>query len=156
MKKRSGQQPPPAEPAGDNWVNPFKDLRIDLPVESPPPPPLPPPVVPAEPVRKLSREDQVLLKAFGGDIALSQPDAPTSRRGPILTFAIQRKGKGGKTVTHVRGLQKLDIEEQMTLCAEARTGLGCGGRFVEGVLELQGDLRDRAAAWFANRGFQIR
>lgn len=158
MKKRAEKQPPPTEPAGDNWANPFKDLKISLPPDNPPPPP-PPAAETVAPPRKLSREDQALLKAFGGDVASSAsadgtPGAPF-RRGPALTFAIQRKGKGGKTVTLVRGLQKLSMEEQMTLCAEARSGLGCGGRFVEGTLELQGDLRERAAAWFQQRGFNI-
>lgn len=158
MKKRADNSPPPAEPAGNNWTNPFKDLKITLPAEPSPPPPPPPPPAAAAP-RQLSREDQALLKAFGGDADAPAvpggPAAPARPRGPALSFAIQRKGKGGKTVTLVRGLQKLSLEEQMTLCAAARSGLGCGGRFVEGTLELQGDLRERAAAWFQQRGFNI-
>ena len=64
-----------------------------------------------------------------------------------MTFNIQRKGKGGKTVTKVFGLQDLDLPEQMELCTAAKNALGCGAPFLDGILEIQGDQRDRAAKW---------
>ncbi|HOG50956.1 MAG TPA: hypothetical protein PKY10_10215, partial [Lentisphaeria bacterium] len=54
----------------DNWVSPFRDLKIDVP--PPEPPPAPPAPTPEELCKqKLSPADQELLKAFGGEEATS-------------------------------------------------------------------------------------
>lgn len=139
-----------------NWNNPFVGLKIDLP-EPPAPPPPPPPTPEQKKQSALSKEDLELLKAFGGDIVVghdgkSAADALPKSRGRI-TFQIQRKGKGGKTVTIVRGLERLELTEQMQLCTQAKTALGIGARFLEGVLELQGDQCQRAAEWFRKQNF---
>lgn len=145
------------EKPGAGWDCPFQDLQIKI-VE-PPPPPLPPPVSkPEKEKSSLSDEDQKLLKVFSGGGDLPElPDAESiSRpvaRGYQLRFTLQRKGKGGKTVTLVQGLKALDIPEQMNICSEVRTALGIGARFLEGLLELQGDQRARAAKWFTDKGF---
>lgn len=154
MKKAKKSQAP--EVPGAGWDCPFQELQIKI-VEPPPPPP--PPVKKVEKEKStLSVEDQELLKAFSGGGELPElPDAESiSRpvaRGYQLRFTVQRKGKGGKTVTHVQGLKALDIPEQMTICSEIRTALGTGARFLEGILELQGDQRARAAKWFTEKGF---
>jgi translation initiation factor 1 (eIF-1/SUI1) len=123
-------------------------------VVPPPPPPKTPQQLKQE---KMNKADLELLKAFGGDeLAVGSVDnngAPAPRKGRV-TFNIQRKGKGGKTVTKVFGLQDLELPEQMELCSAVKNGLGCGARFVEGVLEIQGDQRTRAMAWFADNGYK--
>lgn len=135
------------------WNNPFIDLKIDLP-EPPPPPPPPKPTPEEEKQAKLTKEDMELLKAFGDASIGHDPEEKTtgSHRGKV-TFQIQRKGKGGKTVTNVRGLEGLGISEQMALCSEVKSALGIGARFLEGTLELQGDQTSRAREWFKNNGF---
>lgn len=153
MKKVKKTQAP--EVPGAGWDCPFQDLQIKI-VEPPPPPP--PVSKPAKEKSSLSAEDLELLKAFSGGGELPElPDAEAvSRpvaRGYQLRFALQRKGKGGKTVTLVQGLKALDIPEQMNICSEIRTALGIGARFLEGILELQGDQRARAAKWFTDKGF---
>jgi len=155
MKKVTKNQVPETPDAG--WDCPFRELQIKI-VE-PPPAPAPAPVTkPEKEKSKLSSEDQELLKAFSGGEEL--PELPDSEsisrpvaRGYQLRFTVQRKGKGGKTVTHVQGLKALDIPEQMAICSEIRTALGTGARFLEGILELQGDQRARAAKWFTEKGF---
>ncbi|MFA6929645.1 MAG: hypothetical protein WCT05_04910 [Lentisphaeria bacterium] len=153
MKKKA--QNPSAETPGDDWNCPFRNLQIKI-VEPPSPPkPLSPPPVQDKP--KLGREDQELLKAFSkaGELPALSESGNTSRqtRGYQLRFTLQRKGKGGKTVTHVHGLKALDIPEQMTICSDIRADLGIGARFLDGLLELQGDQCLRAKKWFADKGF---
>lgn len=153
MKKAKKAQVP--ETPGAGWDCPFRDLQIEI-VEPPPPPP--PVAKPEKEKSTLSPEDQELLKVFSGGGELPElPDAESiSRpvvRGYQLRFTLQRKGKGGKTVTMVHGLKALDIPEQMNICSEIRTALGVGARFLEGILELQGDQRARAAKWFTEKGF---
>ncbi len=152
MKKEKKAQLPETPDVG--WNCPFRNLQIKI-TEPPPPPP-----VKKEEKEKssLSPEDQELLKAFSGGKEIperSDTESITqqSARGYQLRFTLQRKGKGGKTVTHVHGLKALAISEQMNICAEVRTALGIGARFLEGILELQGDQRARAAKWFTEKGF---
>ncbi|NMA47818.1 MAG: translation initiation factor [Lentisphaerae bacterium] len=149
------------ERLGDTWANPFRDLKITLPDPEPVKSPEPPPLSPEERKKQqLSKEDQALLAAFGGGGSVpgsaAADAAPSLPKGPLLTFTIERKGRGGKTITLVHGLNSLETAAQMELCAKARTALGIGGRFVDGMLELQGDQRERAAKWFEKQGFRSR
>ncbi len=145
MKKKN-QQTVPEEIPG-TWNNPFIGLKLDLPKEESPPPPPPPPPKPED---GLSKADRELLRVFeaGGCVSVGHDGNPSRPGRPCLSFSIQRKGKGGKTVTLVRGLERLDMLEQMAICSRLKTALGCGARFDNGVLEIQGDQRGRAAAWF--------
>ena len=152
-KKESAQAPAASTLNEQNWNNPFLDLKLDLP-EPPKPPPPPPPSPEELRVSALSPEDQALLKAFGGDAALDlNPQAATPKKRRKLTFQLRRKGRGGKTVTCVQGLQELELPEQMELCSRVKEALGIGAHFVEGVLALQGDQIQRASQWFGKEGF---
>ena len=149
MKKKT---PQPAPGSSTPWNNPFAGLKLDLP-KTPEPPPPPPPSPEEQRKAALSPEDQKLLEAFGG-ITLSVGHAtPAKPSGPRLSFNIQRKGKGGKTVTLVYGLKELELTEQMTLGTRLQKALGTGARFEDGILQIQGDQRDRARAWFTKQGF---
>ena len=61
-------------------------------------------------------------------------------------------GRGGKTVTVVRGLP-LDAEALHALGRRLRTACGTGGTAKDGVLELQGDHRERVLAWLREEGW---
>jgi len=54
----------------------------------------------------------------------------------------ESKGRGGKTVTLVRGLA-LDASALEALGKRLRTACGAGGTVREGVLEIQGDHVER-------------
>ncbi|MBR6471818.1 MAG: translation initiation factor [Victivallales bacterium] len=130
-------------------------MKLDLPKEpeavAPPPPPSPD----EQKRAALSKEDRKLLDAFGGQsLSLGGDGTPGKPRGPHVSFNIQRKGKGGKTVTLVYGLQELELAEQMSMCSQIQKGLGTGARFEDGILQIQGDQRERAKEWFAKRGFR--
>lgn len=63
----------------------------------------------------------------------------------------QRAGRGGKTVTLV--ILPQDYKGDTTaLAKELRKGLGCGSTIEDGKIVLQGDIADRAEAWFAKKG----
>jgi translation initiation factor 1 len=51
------------------------------------------------------------------------------------------KGRGGKTVTVVKGLA-LDSAALAALGKQLRTACGCGGTVKDGVIEVQGDHCD--------------
>ena len=63
----------------------------------------------------------------------------------------QRAGRGGKTVTLV--ILPQDYKgDAAALAKELRKGLGCGSTIEDGKIILQGDIADRAEAWFTKKG----
>jgi len=66
--------------------------------------------------------------------------------------ALENKGRGGKSVTVVRGLP-LAPDALLVLAKELRTACGSGGTVKEGVVEVQGGQRDKVLAFLARRGF---
>jgi translation initiation factor 1 len=68
---------------------------------------------------------------------------------------MEKKGRGGKTVTVVYGLPQND-QFLKDLSQELKKACGTGGAVVEGGVELQGDLRDRVREALAKRGFVVK
>ena len=64
-----------------------------------------------------------------------------------LNIRIQKKGRGGKTVTVLEGFPLSADDEIMVLCQDLQKSLGTGGTVYEDRLEVQGDLRLRIAAF---------
>jgi translation initiation factor 1 len=63
----------------------------------------------------------------------------------------ESKGRGGKTVTLVRGLP-LAVAELEALGKQLRSHCGSGGTVKEGVVEVQGDHAERVLAWLQAHG----
>lgn len=89
--------------------------------------------------------------------AEKSPHAQTTPGGPerpkISKVALQRQraGRGGKTVTLV--ILPQDYRgDRAALAKELRKALGCGSAIEDGKIVLQGDIADRAEAWFAKKG----
>ncbi len=64
----------------------------------------------------------------------------------------ENKGRGGKTVTLVRGLP-LPLAELETLGKQLRSHCGSGGTVKDGVVEVQGDHAVRVLAWLQAQGY---
>lgn len=73
----------------------------------------------------------------------------------IVRVQRESKGRGGKTVTVVRGLALAD-EALAALGRQLRQACGTGGTARDGVLELQGDQVDKAMAWLAAQGHRVK
>ncbi len=63
-----------------------------------------------------------------------------------------RKGRGGRTVTLIEGLDDLPERERRALAAAARKALGTGARLEETTVAVQGDVGPRLADWLRARG----
>ena len=70
----------------------------------------------------------------------------------IATVRMEKKGRGGKTVTVVDGLPR-NAAFLKELAQELKRACGTGG--ADGV-ELQGDLRDRIRAVLQQKGFVVK
>jgi len=68
---------------------------------------------------------------------------------------MEKKGRGGKTVTVVYGLPQ-NAEFLKALSQELKRACGTGGTVVEGGVELQGDLRPRVRDVLAQRGYIVK
>jgi translation initiation factor 1 len=63
----------------------------------------------------------------------------------------EKQGRGGKTVTVVRGLA-LSADALATLGKQLRAACGAGGTARDGVLEVQGDHVERVLAFLQQQG----
>ncbi len=66
-----------------------------------------------------------------------------------LVLSREKKGRGGKTVTRLRGLSPDDLKPYQGLLKKA---LGCGASIEGEDLLLHGSLADRAADWLRQKG----
>lgn len=62
-------------------------------------------------------------------------------------------GRGGKTVTAVRGLP-LDEVALQQLAKQLKAACGTGGTCKDGVVEIQGDQVERVMAWLTAQGWK--
>jgi len=71
----------------------------------------------------------------------------------VVRLFFETKGRGGKGVTVVRGLG-LAEPELTTVGKKLKAACGVGGTAKDGVVELQGDHRDRVLALLPGLGFK--
>ena len=82
--------------------------------------------------------------------------APAPPRGDgIVRVSRETKGRGGKAVTLVRGLD-FGADELAALAKRLRTACGAGGTVKDGVVEVQGDHCERVLAWLQQQGLQAK
>jgi translation initiation factor 1 len=73
----------------------------------------------------------------------------------VAKMRLEKKGRGGKTVTVVYGLPK-NAAFLRDLAAELKRACGTGGTSTEDGVELQGDLRERAREVLTVRGYVVK
>jgi translation initiation factor 1 len=73
----------------------------------------------------------------------------------VAKLRMEKKGRGGKTVTLVYGLPDNAVFLK-DLCSELKRACGTGGAVAEGAVELQGDLRDRVRDYLVKKGFVVK
>ena len=71
----------------------------------------------------------------------------------VVRVSRQSKGRGGKTVTLVRGVA-LDAVALAALGKQLRTACGCGGTVKDGMIEVQGDHVDTVVQALQKLGHQ--
>ena len=99
-----------------------------------------------------------ILAALKGSLPQGEDPAPVPPpRTPPQTAKIvvsrERKGRGGKTVTAIRGLE-LNDAALAQLAREMRHSLGTGGGVEDAAIILNGDQTLRAAEILMQRGYK--
>ena len=94
---------------------------------------------------------------FSSAESLQRPSGPaaepTAKTQQMVRVQPTRGGKGGKTVTVIRGLE-LDAAGFKALLKKLKTRIGSGGTAKEGVIELQGDQVDLALELLSKEGYR--
>ena len=94
---------------------------------------------------------------FSSAESLQRPSGPaaepTAKAQQMVRVQPTRSGKGGKTVTVIRGLE-LDAAGFKALLKKLKTLIGSGGTAKEGVIELQGDQVDLALELLSKEGYR--
>ena len=73
----------------------------------------------------------------------------------VAKLRMEKKGRGGKTVTVIDGLPK-NAAFLKELSQELKRVCGTGGTVVDGGVELHGDLRERVRDVLAQKGFVVK
>lgn len=87
------------------------------------------------------------------DCTCKQGQAPES--DGILRVSREKKGRGGKTVTLISGLEG-DKKEISQMNKALKKRFGCGGAVKNWVIELQGDLADQAVDYLTKQGHKVK
>ncbi len=83
-----------------------------------------------------------------------EPRRPTTHVSQQkVSVRLERKGRGGKSVTLVEGLQ-LSAADLESLLKQFRKRLGTGGARKDAVLEIQGDHRDAIMCLLQDMGYK--
>jgi len=83
-----------------------------------------------------------------------QQSGPELRPGQQrVTVRLDRKGRGGKSVTVIEGLQLQEKQQEMLL-KRLKSGLGTGGTVRDSALEIQGDHRDALISTLEKMGYR--
>jgi translation initiation factor 1 len=78
---------------------------------------------------------------------------PRKNRGRVDIIR-QKAGRGGKTVTVVKGFVGIGLPEKEALARAMQKACGVGGTVKDGQIEIQGDKREEVARILAEANFR--
>jgi translation initiation factor 1 len=102
-----------------------------------------------------SRDDKLVYSTGKGRIA-PPPERPLVPRGDgVVRVRRETQGRGGKTVTTIRGLGASE-DELKHLAGELKRLCGSGGSVKDWAIEIQGDHRDKIVTALQQRGYTVK
>lgn len=81
-------------------------------------------------------------------------DKPTRKNRGRVDILRQKAGRGGKTVTVVKGFVGIGLPEKEQLAKAMQRACGTGGTVKNGQIEIQGDKRAEVARILSEAGFR--
>jgi translation initiation factor 1 len=102
---------------------------------------------------------RIVYSSDSGRARPQQPQRPAQPAGfpddGVVRITREKGGRGGKTVTVVRGLPERGPALEAR-AAELKRLCGAGGTLRDGQLEIQGDHRERIAQRLRNLGYTVK
>ncbi len=83
------------------------------------------------------------------------PKAPAAPNDGFVRVRREKQGRGGKTVTTIRGIP-LSSDSLRALAAELKRRCGTGGTAKDGVIEIQGEHVDALMKDLTERGYRVK
>jgi translation initiation factor 1 len=104
----------------------------------------------------VSGESRLVYSTHGGRVHPpgDRPRTPSAPRDGVVRIRRERGGRGGKVVTLIYGLPT--GPSLASLAVELKRWCGAGGTVKDGVVEIQGDHRDRVAARLRELGHTVK
>lgn len=90
----------------------------------------------------------------GEDVA-AEPREEKSVKQPPVHMRIERKGRGGKTVTIIGGWV-IDADCLADVTTQLKKRLGTGGTIEDGEIVIQGDRRTQISTLLPQLGYKIK
>ncbi len=100
---------------------------------------------------------------YSTDKTVTRKDKPGVKKPQVLvppslqkvSVSLDRKGRGGKSVTLIKGLQMSAADKEVML-KQLKTMLGTGGTLKRGMFEVQGDHRDAILELLQGKGYKVK
>jgi translation initiation factor 1 len=103
-----------------------------------------------------SRDDKIVYSTGIGRIKQKPAHASAVARGDgVVRVRRETGGRGGKTVTAIHGVP-LAGDALQKLAGDLKRLCGSGGSAKDGVIEIQGDQRDKVVAALEQRGYTVK
>lgn len=84
-----------------------------------------------------------------------QSSTPVPGPDSVVRLHRESKGRGGKGVTLITGLP-LGVDELKNLAKELKQFCGTGGTVKDGVIEIQGEQREKLKPFLESKGFKTK
>jgi translation initiation factor 1 len=97
-----------------------------------------------------SQQGDLRKKSPASAVVISLPPAQQN-----IIVGRESKGRAGKAVTLVRNLQ-LSADDLAALAKSLRQNCGSGGTLKDGVIEIQGDHREKIAQLLKGLGYKVK
>jgi len=102
-------------------------------------------------------ESRLVYSTDGGDRCRDErrpaDPKPVPPNDGVVRIYREKGGRGGKTVTVVRGLPAAQLG---TVASELKRRCGSGGAVKDGAVEIQGDHREKAASLLEAKGYRVK
>jgi len=79
---------------------------------------------------------------------------PAKKNRGRVDIILEKAGRGGKTVTVIRGFVGIGLPEQEQLAKAMQKAGGTGGTVKDGQIEIQGDQREQVARILTEANFR--
>lgn len=101
------------------------------------------------------KDNTLVYSTETGRIPAQKQEKTFATGDGIIRIRRETKGRKGKGVTTVSGAANNE-KELKTLCAELKKLCGCGGSVKNGVIEIQGDNRDKIKLALEKKNLQVK
>jgi translation initiation factor 1 len=102
-----------------------------------------------------SRDGRIVYSTGIGRITESTEKPRAPRGDGVVRVGREKQGRGGKIVTAIHGVE-LAADALKALAGELKRLCGTGGTVKDGIVEIQGDHRDKVVAALEQRGYTVK